>query len=234
MSIINLKKRTAVQGPSTGAHEISFLENGNAYVNNTSGQPVKITDVIFQDDFDNLNDLTPKFEDKLYIDRAEKRAYIFNGSVLVPFNYMTRLFDDAAPIFAAPVGINTNFFFQDFIVADDTNPGEVCVLNLQGKMEKATNAEESLTKGLFGIFIQNENGNSSATTNDVGYFIIYGFVLDLFNNLDTGKEYYIGNMVGSITPTIPATSGSFVRSIGYAVSQNVLFVNPVNTYIELL
>ena len=59
-----------------------------------------------------------------------------------------------------------------------------------------------------------------------------GFVKTDVTSLTPGSPAYM-NTNATITTTVPTTSGNYVRIIGYAITNSIIFFNPSNEYIEL-
>lgn len=87
----------------------------------------------------------------------------------------------------------------------------------------ATQSLEAANKGLLGIALGANTG--------VG-MCLKGFVKTDVTNLTPGSPAYM-NTNATITTTVPSTSGNFSRIIGYAVTNDTIFFNPSNEYIEL-
>jgi hypothetical protein len=80
------------------------------------------------------------------------------------------------------------------------------------------------TKGLFGIAL-----GSSATSDGL---LVRG-IRGQNTGANPGDIMYISTASGTVTNAIPQTPGDFVRVIGYALSSNLLYVDPSPDYIEL-
>ena len=59
------------------------------------------------------------------------------------------------------------------------------------------------------------------------------FVRDDTWNWTIGVPLYVSGTLGAITATKPSGSGDVVRTVGYAVTADVIFFNPSSDYVTL-
>ena len=59
------------------------------------------------------------------------------------------------------------------------------------------------------------------------------FVRDDTFNFTPGVPVYISNTLGAITATKPTGSGDIVRTVGFAVTADVIFFDPSSDYVIL-
>ena len=52
-------------------------------------------------------------------------------------------------------------------------------------------------------------------------------------NWSIGVPLYVSGTLGAITATKPSGSGDIVRTVGYAVTADVIFFNPSSDYVTL-
>lgn len=105
--------------------------------------------------------------------------------------------------------------------------GDICYLKSDGKFWKAVGTDSSMTKGMLGM------ATGSVTANNTGNFLIYGTIRDDTWTWTTGGELYVPTSAGNPTATQPTASGHIVRVVGYATTDDELFFNPGDTYVEL-
>jgi len=60
------------------------------------------------------------------------------------------------------------------------------------------------------------------------------FVRDDTFNFTPGLPLYISNTLGAITATKPTGSGDIVRTVGYAITADVIYFNPSSDYVILV
>jgi hypothetical protein len=152
-------------------------------------------------------------------------AITFGGMVTVSEN-VTILLSDSLSADGAYCGIveagvaGTTLAFGDLVylaVAD-------------GRWELADADAEATTKPKLGICVLAAANDGTATR-----ILLFGKVrADAnFPSLTVGSPVWVSTAVGDIQATAPNASGDFVRIIGYANTENELFFNPDQTWIEL-
>lgn len=107
-----------------------------------------------------------------------------------------------------------------------TTVGYIYQLNSSGAWVSANNGSSGVNgNGLLGIAM----GTSPSTHG----MLIRGYIRHTNFNLTIGAKIYLASGGGLPTSTIPTTSGSIVRIIGYIVpGTNTMYFNPDNTYVE--
>jgi hypothetical protein len=107
--------------------------------------------------------------------------------------------------------------------------GDLYVYNSSGNWVLANASAENTTKGLLAIALGSES--------DVDGMLLRGMVTSgaIAGTQDEGAAVYIRATAGDITTVAPTTGGQFVRVVGYCMenSNNRIYFNPDNTYIEL-
>jgi hypothetical protein len=89
----------------------------------------------------------------------------------------------------------------------------------------ATDADtEAKTLGLFGIAL-----GTSPTSDGL---LVRGFRA-FSNAFAVGSVLYVSNAEGTVSATAPSATGEFVRVIGYAMSTQLIYIDPSQDYIEL-
>ncbi|WCS68324.1 hypothetical protein Goe21_02140 [Bacillus phage vB_BsuM-Goe21] len=63
---------------------IIFTNERNLYIVGSNGQKLKISDLIVVESEDELNSLTEKIQNKLYLTKDNYKIYIWNGSIFKP------------------------------------------------------------------------------------------------------------------------------------------------------
>jgi hypothetical protein len=83
---------------------------------------------------------------------------------------------------------------------------------------------ESTTKGLLGIAL-----GTSATSNG----LLTKGIIYYSSGFNSGEPLYISTTNGGFTTSSPNSSGNFVRVIGYALSNDYIYINPSQDYLEI-
>ena len=105
--------------------------------------------------------------------------------------------------------------------------GKLCYLASDGDWELTDADVETTTKGMLGISLEGStNGNDMKT-------LLQGFFRDDSFAFIAGDTLYVSTTAGGITNTAPTTAGDFVRVIGYAITDDLIYFNPSSTYIEV-
>ena len=66
-----------------------------------------------------------------------------------------------------------------------------------------------------------------------GVFVYTGAITVPAHGYTLGSPLFLSETSGSISTTAPSTVGSIVRTVGYAVDANTIYLVPDSTYIEL-
>ena len=66
-----------------------------------------------------------------------------------------------------------------------------------------------------------------------GTILLQGYVRDDTWTWTPGGTLYLSETAGAMTHTAPTTSGAFVKVVGIALSPDVVYINPDNSWIEL-
>jgi hypothetical protein len=107
--------------------------------------------------------------------------------------------------------------------------GAPYIYNSSGTWTIANASTEAATKGLLAIALGDES--------DVDGMLLRGMVTTttVAGTQDEGAELYLRATPGAISTLAPGSSGQFVRVVGYCMenSNNRIYFNPDNTYIEL-
>ena len=78
-----------------------------------------------------------------------------------------------------------------------------------------------LVKGLYNLNLNYVSGSSPTLRAGPGFF-------------DIGSQVYISPEVsGTYTTTIPSGSGQYVRVLGHAIDENIIYFNPSKDFIEI-
>lgn len=116
-------------------------------------------------------------------------------------------------------GIIARFTAGDTLVA-----GDVCRLDSSGRMAKADALAEPLCNNLMALALDDL---ADAAT---GRFLLSGY--HDAEGYNSGDILYVA-LGGGITEVRPASSGSIVRVLGYAISPTQIFFDPDKTWIEV-
>lgn len=157
--------------------------------------------------------------------------------------YLTDLVDDVSPQLGGNIDLNQKSIVFDSTPTDDltfNGPSfvgtsgmalalyDVCILQSDGKYDKADGDAEVTTKGMCVMAAETFSGDA-----DTGVFILPGsFIRDDTFNYTVGAPLYLSLTPGPPTETIPPDAGDFVRVMGYAHSADVIFFDPSKDYIE--
>jgi len=104
--------------------------------------------------------------------------------------------------------------------------GDLAMYNNDSKWIKADKSEETKVDGQIGVVVV-----SGATDESIS-LLLMGYARDNDWSYVTASSVYVGTS-GVMSQTLPTTSGDFVRTVGYAISPNIIFFNPDNNIIEL-
>jgi hypothetical protein len=105
--------------------------------------------------------------------------------------------------------------------------GQVCVMNSDGEFYLADADAEATAKGMCAM------ATASISADAAGVFLLYGFMRDDTWDWTVGGELYINTTGGIPTQTAPSGDEDIKRIIGLAVSADILFFIPSQTYVEL-
>ena len=119
--------------------------------------------------------------------------------------------------------ISINGLEGTFTAGEDLLAGDLCYLNVDGKVWKTDASAESTVVGQLIIAAEDILADAS------GLFLLYGKASG-FTGLTTGAPCYISETAGEITQTQPTT---FVRLIGFALSATTIFLSPSPDWIEV-
>lgn len=121
-----------------------------------------------------------------------------------------------------------NGIAESWTAGENLSFSEVCYLKSDGKMWKCDADAEATSKGLIRMAMAN------ITAEDAGTFLALGFVRnDSWDWTTVGEELYISVTPGGPTETAPSGDGDIKRILGHAVSADIMFFNPSQTYIEI-
>ena len=116
-------------------------------------------------------------------------------------------------------GIIARFTAGDTLVA-----GDVCRLDSSGQMAKADALAEPLCNNLMALALDD------LADGTVGRFLLSGY--HDVEGYNSGDILYVA-LGGGVTEVRPASSGSIVRVLGYAISPTQIFFDPDKTWIEV-
>jgi len=105
---------------------------------------------------------------------------------------------------------------------------DLVYLNANGKWLEADSDATGTSINLLGIALE-----AKTDTQVMNVALSGSFVRDDTFNWTIGVPLYISNTLGAITETKPTGSGDVVRTVGYAVTADVIFFAPSSDYVTL-
>ena len=105
---------------------------------------------------------------------------------------------------------------------------EIVVLQADGKFDKSDASAVATAQGMCGIALE-----AGTDTNPMLVGLAGSFVRDDTWAWTVGAELFMSLTAGAITETKPSATTEIVRMIGHAVSADVIYFNPDNTYLEI-
>lgn len=137
---------------------------------------------------------------------------------------ITAVSDDTTPSLGGNLNLNAKGIIETLTAGEALVAGDLCYLNTDGKMWKASASAESTCSTLLAIAL------GSIAADSTGEFLLFGSFG--ISGLTAGDKLYVSETAGTFTNVAPTTTGTIVRIIGYALSTTRLFFNPDKTYIE--
>lgn len=211
---------------------------------NKAATSIKLDDLGTPDDNTDLNATTSKHGLLKKLDNNSSKFMNGQGSWAVPPGVgLPSLIYDTTPQLGGNLDLN-----QKSIVLDPTPDSDhtfngpsftgtsgmalalfdVCILQADGKYDKADGDAEVTTKGMCVMAAETFAGDAST-----GVMILPGsFIRDDTFAYTVGAKLYLPLTPGPPTETIPPAAGDFVRVMGYARSATVIFFNPSPDYFE--
>jgi hypothetical protein len=105
---------------------------------------------------------------------------------------------------------------------------DLVYLNANGKWLEADADATATSINLLGIAMEAKTDGQAMNVALAG-----SFVRDDTWNWTIGVPLYVSGTLGAITATKPSGSGDIVRTVGYAVTADVIFFNPSSDYVTL-
>ena len=105
---------------------------------------------------------------------------------------------------------------------------DLVYLNANGKWLEADADATGTSINLLGIALE-----AKTDTQVMNVALSGSFIRDDTFNWTIGSPLYISNTLGAITETKPTGSGDVVRTVGYAVTADVIFFAPSSDYVTL-
>ena len=105
---------------------------------------------------------------------------------------------------------------------------DLVYLNANGKWLEADADATATSINLLGMALEAKTDGQAMNVALAG-----SFVRDDTFNWTIGVPLYISGTLGAITATKPTGSGDIVRTVGYAVTADVIFFNPSSDYVTL-
>jgi hypothetical protein len=105
---------------------------------------------------------------------------------------------------------------------------DLVYLNANGKWLEADADATGTSINLLGIAMEAKTDGQAMNVALAG-----SFVRDDTWNWTIGVPLYVSGTIGEITATKPSGSGDVVRTVGYAVTADVIFFNPSSDYVTL-
>lgn len=105
---------------------------------------------------------------------------------------------------------------------------DLVYLNSNGKWLEADADATATSINLLGMALEAKTDGQAMNVALAG-----SFVRDDTFNWTIGVPLYISGTLGAITATKPTGSGDVVRTVGYAVTADVIFFNPSSDYVTL-
>tara|TARA_B110000285_G_scaffold216297_1_gene263469 strand:- start:2717 stop:3325 length:609 start_codon:yes stop_codon:yes gene_type:complete len=106
---------------------------------------------------------------------------------------------------------------------------DLVYLNSSGKWLEADADATGTSINLLGIALE-----AKTDTQAMNVALSGSFIRDDTFNWTIGAPLYISNTLGAITETKPTGSGDVVRTVGYAVTADVIFFAPSSDYVTLV
>jgi uncharacterized membrane protein len=105
---------------------------------------------------------------------------------------------------------------------------DLVYLNANGKWLEADADATGTSINLLGIAME-----AKTDTQAMNVALAGSFVRDDSWNWTIGVPLYVSGTLGAVTETKPSGSGDIVRTVGYAVTADVIFFNPSSDYVTL-
>jgi len=105
---------------------------------------------------------------------------------------------------------------------------DLVYLNANGKWLEADADATGTSINLLGIAMEAKTDGQAMNVALAG-----SFIRDDTWNWTIGVPLYVSGTIGEITATKPSGSGDVVRTVGYAVTADVIFFNPSSDYVTL-
>ena len=105
---------------------------------------------------------------------------------------------------------------------------DLVYLNANGKWLEADADATATSINLLGMALEAKTDGQAMNVALAG-----SFVRDDTFNWTIGVPLYISGTLGAITATKPTGTGDIVRTVGYAVTADVIFFNPSSDYVTL-
>lgn len=105
---------------------------------------------------------------------------------------------------------------------------DLVYLNANGKWLEADADATATSINLLGMALEAKTDGQAMNVALAG-----SFVRDDTFNWTIGVPLYVSGTLGAITATKPSGSGDVVRTVGYAVTADVIFFNPSSDYVTL-
>ena len=106
--------------------------------------------------------------------------------------------------------------------------GELVYLHTDGEWYEADADAASSSISLLGIALEAKTDGQAMNVALSG-----SFVRDDTYNFNVGVPLYASGSIGEITHTKPSGSGDIVRTVGYAITADIIFFNPSSEYVTL-
>ena len=105
---------------------------------------------------------------------------------------------------------------------------DLVYLNANGKWLEADADASGTSNNLLGIALEAKTDGQA-----MNVALSDSFVRDDTWNWTIGVPLYVSGSIGEITATKPSGSGDIVRTVGYAVTADIIFFNPSSDYVTL-
>ena len=106
--------------------------------------------------------------------------------------------------------------------------GDLVYLHTDGEWYEADADAASSSISLLGIALETKTDGQAMNVALSG-----SFVRDDTYNFNVGVPLYVSGSIGEITHTKPTGSGDIVRTVGYAITADIIFFNPSSDYVTL-
>ena len=113
------------------------------------------------------------------------------------------------------------------IAGETLSFGDHIILNNSSKWIKTNATEENRTDGHIGIAVVSGVVDSNIS------LLLTGYIRNNLWTFGIGNAVYISTTSGELTASEPTEPEEFVRRVGHASSETVLWYNPDNTFIKL-